>query len=78
MVTGESNFGMSMYDINKQINLIRRLVMKKVSWAIVSCAVLNGNVLYTMKKRMIAMALITLISGIDYIKSYWEFIDPTK
>ena len=27
---------------------------------------------------MIAMALITLISGIDYIKSYWEFIDPTK
>lgn len=27
---------------------------------------------------MIAMALMTLISGIDYIKSYWEFIDPTK
>lgn len=27
---------------------------------------------------MVAMALITLISGIDYIKSYWEFIDPTK
>ena len=27
---------------------------------------------------MIAMALITLISGIDYIKSYWEFIDPSK
>ena len=27
---------------------------------------------------MIAMAFITLISGIDYIKSYWEFIDPTK
>ena len=27
---------------------------------------------------MIAMALITLISGIDYIKDYWEFIDPTK
>lgn len=27
---------------------------------------------------MIGMALITLISGIDYIKSYWEFIDPTK
>ena len=27
---------------------------------------------------MVAMALITLISGIDYIKSYWEFIDPSK
>ena len=27
---------------------------------------------------MIAMAFITLISGIDYIKSYWEFIDPSK
>ncbi len=27
---------------------------------------------------MIGMALITLISGTDYIKSYWEFIDPTK
>ena len=27
---------------------------------------------------MVAMALMTLISGIDYIKSYWEFIDPTK
>ena len=27
---------------------------------------------------MLAMALMTLISGIDYIKSYWEFIDPTK
>ncbi len=27
---------------------------------------------------MVLMALITLISGIDYIKSYWEFIDPTK
>ena len=27
---------------------------------------------------MVAMALITLISGIDYIKCYWEFIDPTK
>lgn len=27
---------------------------------------------------MLAMAAMTLISGIDYIKSYWEFIDPTK
>lgn len=27
---------------------------------------------------MVAMALITLISGIDYIKSYWEFIDPAN
>ncbi|MBQ2743839.1 MAG: CDP-diacylglycerol--glycerol-3-phosphate 3-phosphatidyltransferase [Oscillospiraceae bacterium] len=27
---------------------------------------------------MIAMALITLISGIDYIMDYWEFIDPSK
>lgn len=27
---------------------------------------------------MIAMALLTLISGIDYIKSYWEYIDPSK
>ena len=27
---------------------------------------------------MIAMAIFTLISGVDYIKSYWEFIDPTK
>lgn len=27
---------------------------------------------------MALMALMTLISGIDYIKSYWEFIDPSK
>jgi len=27
---------------------------------------------------MVAMALITLISGIDYIKSYWEFINPNE
>ena len=27
---------------------------------------------------MAAMAVMTLISGLDYIKSYWEFIDPTK
>ena len=27
---------------------------------------------------MIGMAIFTLISGIDYIKSYWEFIDPTN
>ncbi len=27
---------------------------------------------------MIAMALITLISGIDYIKDYWEFINPNE
>ena len=27
---------------------------------------------------MVAMALITLISGVDYIKSYWEFIDPAN
>ena len=27
---------------------------------------------------MIAMALITLISGIDYIREYWEFIDPAN
>lgn len=27
---------------------------------------------------MAAMALITLISGIDYIKSYWEFINPNE
>lgn len=27
---------------------------------------------------MLAMAAMTLISGIDYIKSYWEYIDPSK
>ena len=27
---------------------------------------------------MAAMAIFTFISGVDYIKSYWEFIDPTK
>ena len=27
---------------------------------------------------MLAMAVMTLVSGIDYIKSYWEFIDPSK
>ncbi|MBR5539139.1 MAG: CDP-diacylglycerol--glycerol-3-phosphate 3-phosphatidyltransferase [Clostridia bacterium] len=27
---------------------------------------------------MVIMAVVTLISGIDYIKCYWEFIDPTK
>ena len=27
---------------------------------------------------MILMALITLISGVDYIKSYWEFINPNE
>ena len=27
---------------------------------------------------MIAMLVMTLWSGIDYLKSYWKFIDPTK
>ncbi len=27
---------------------------------------------------MIAMAIITLVSGIDYIKSYWEYINPNE
>ncbi len=27
---------------------------------------------------MALMALMTIISGVDYIKSYWEFIDPSK
>ncbi|MBR6676070.1 MAG: CDP-diacylglycerol--glycerol-3-phosphate 3-phosphatidyltransferase [Clostridia bacterium] len=27
---------------------------------------------------MVAMLVMTLWSGIDYLKSYWKFIDPTK
>ncbi|MBQ8837405.1 MAG: CDP-diacylglycerol--glycerol-3-phosphate 3-phosphatidyltransferase [Clostridia bacterium] len=27
---------------------------------------------------MLAMAVMTLVSGVDYIKSYWEYIDPSK
>ena len=27
---------------------------------------------------MVAMTIMTIWSGIDYMKSYWQFIDPTK
>ena len=33
---------------------------------------------YASYVSMVAMALITLISGVDYIKSYWEFINPNE
>ncbi|MBQ7660793.1 MAG: CDP-diacylglycerol--glycerol-3-phosphate 3-phosphatidyltransferase [Clostridia bacterium] len=27
---------------------------------------------------MLAMTVMTVVSGVDYFKSYWEFIDPSK
>ena len=44
----------------------------------VMAAVSGYTIPFASYASMIAMALITLISGIDYIMDYWEFIDPTK
>ena len=42
-------------------------------------ALINGyTVAVASYIAMVGMALITLISGIDYIKSYWEFINPNE
>lgn len=79
VVSGTSGKVIAAKMIGKIKTVIQIVAILVILLEPVAMALINGyTVAVASYIAMVGMALITLISGIDYIKSYWEFINPNE